>query len=74
MPTGENQYACHDLSVGNIFNKRPKLTFAQSKRFPPKQNLLDRENNSMELGRVFPTDPPFLARRDNNDGRPLHGT
>ena len=24
--------------------------------------------------RVFPTDPAFLARRDNNDGRPLHGT
>ena len=27
------------------FNKPPKFTFAQSKRFPPKHNLLDRENN-----------------------------
>ena len=48
MPTRENQYACHDLSVWNIFNKRPKFTFAQSKRFPPKQNLPDGENNSLE--------------------------
>ena len=31
-----------------IFNKRPKFTFAQSKRFPPKHNLLNRENNSLE--------------------------
>ena len=37
--------ACHDLSVWNISNKRPKFTFAQSKRFPPKRNLLDKENN-----------------------------
>ena len=42
MPTRENQYACHDLSVWNIFNKRPNFTFAQSKRFPPKRNLLDK--------------------------------
>ena len=28
-----------------IFNKRPKFTFAQSKRFLPKCNLLDKENN-----------------------------
>ena len=48
MPTRENQYACHDLSVWNIFNKRPKFTFAQSKRFLPKHNLPDRENNSLE--------------------------
>ena len=27
------------------FNKRPKFTFAQSKRFPLKRNLLDKENN-----------------------------
>ena len=31
-----------------IFNKRPKFTFAQSKRFLPKHNLRDRENNSLE--------------------------
>ena len=48
MPTRENQYACHDLSVWNIFNKRPKFTFAQSKRFRPKHNLPDKENNSLE--------------------------
>ena len=36
-----------DASIWPI-HKRPKLTFAQSKRFSPKQNLLDRENNSME--------------------------
>ena len=28
--------------------KRPKFTFAQSKSFPPKHNLPDRENNSLE--------------------------
>ena len=38
-------YACHNLSVWNIFNKRQKFTFAQSKRFPPKRNLLEKENN-----------------------------
>ena len=48
MPTRENQYACHDLSVWNIFNKRPKFTFAQSKRFSPNHNLPDKENNSLE--------------------------
>ena len=53
MPTRENQYACHDLSVWNIFNKRPKFTFAQSKRFSPKHNLLDRENNSLEQAACF---------------------
>ena len=42
----ENQYACHDLSV--LGNKRQKVTFAQSKRFPPKHNLRVRENNSLE--------------------------
>ena len=29
-------------------NKRPKFTFPQSKRFPPKHNLPDKENNSFE--------------------------
>ena len=48
MPTRENQYACHDLLVWKTFNKRPKYTFAQSKRFPPKHNLPDKENNSLE--------------------------
>ena len=48
MPTRANQYACHVLSVCNIFNKRPKFTFPQSKRFPPKHNLPDKENNSLE--------------------------
>ena len=28
--------------------KRPKFAFAQSKRFPPKHDLPDRENNSLE--------------------------
>ena len=42
MRITENQYACHDLI------KRPKFTFAQSKRFPPKHNLRGRENNSLE--------------------------
>ena len=76
MRITENQYACHDLI------KRPKFTFAQSKRFPPKHNLLDRENNSLEQAAFlhevkvvcFLPIPLFLARRDNNDGRPLHGT
>ena len=31
-----------------IFNKRPKFTFARSKRFPPKHNLPDKGNNSLE--------------------------
>ena len=30
------------------FNKPPKFTFAQSKRFPPKHNLPNKENNSLE--------------------------
>ena len=30
------------------FNKPPKFTFAQSKRFPPKHNLPNKENNSSE--------------------------
>ena len=47
MPSRENQYSYH-LSVWNIFNKRPKFTFAQSKRFPPKHNVLDRENHLLE--------------------------
>ena len=48
-----------------IFNERPKFTFAQSKSFPPKHNLLDRQfigtSSIFALGksRVFPTDPPF---------------
>ena len=42
MRITENQYACHDLI------KRPKFTFAQSKRLPPKHNLRGRENNSLE--------------------------
>ena len=29
-------------------NERPKFTFAQSKCFPPKYNLPDKENNSLE--------------------------
>ena len=55
MPTRENQYACHDLSVWNIFNKRPKFTFAQSKHFPPKRNLLDKENNYFGMIPLFYT-------------------
>ena len=31
-----------------MLNKRPKFTFAQSERFPPKYNLPDKENNSLE--------------------------
>ena len=82
MPTRANQYACHVLSVCNIFNKRPKFTFRQSKRFPPKHNLPDKKKHfigtSSILARgkshVLPTDPPILHRSDNNYGRPLHGT
>ena len=54
----ENQLACvqtsnrRRLHAGKkptkLFSKRPKFTFAQSKRFPPKHNLHDRENNSSE--------------------------
>ena len=36
------------LKTNHMFSKRPKFTFAQSKRFPPKHNLPDRENNSSE--------------------------
>ena len=79
MPTRENQYACHDLSVWNIFNKRPKFIFAQSKRLPPKHNLPDKENNSLEQAAFWHEVKvmcclPIPQRRDNNDGRPLHGT
>ena len=31
-----------------FLNKRPKFTFAQSKRFLPKHNLPDKENSSLE--------------------------
>ena len=53
MSTRENQYACHytnglDEYVGRLQRRLPKFTIAQSKRFPPKHNLLDRENNSLE--------------------------
>ena len=76
MPTRENQYACHDLLVWNTFNKRPKFTFVQSKHFPPKHNLPDKENNYFAWGksRVLSTHPLFLQRRGNNNYRPLHGT
>ena len=64
------------LSMKYIFNKRPKFTFAQSKRFPPKRNLLDKETIILAWGKshVFSTDPPSLHRRDNNDCRSLHRT
>ena len=69
----------------NIFNKLPKFTFVQSKRFPPAHNLPDRSRQRKQFiwtssilawgkSRVLSSDPPFFHGRDNNDGRPLHGT
>ena len=73
----ENQYACHDLSVWNIFIKRPKLTFEfrqnvflQTIIYPTKKRIILAWGKS----RVLSTDPLFLHRRGNNDCRPLHGT
>ena len=37
-----------NMRVTTLLIKRPKFTFAQSKRFPPKHNLRGRENNSLE--------------------------
>ena len=36
------------VTTSQYEKKRQKLTFAQSKRFPPKDNLFVRENNSLE--------------------------
>ena len=36
------------VTTSEYEKKRQKLTFAQSKRFPPKDNLFVRENNSLE--------------------------
>ena len=80
MPARENQYACHDLSVWNIFNKRPKFTFAQSKRFfqsiiylTGKKIHWNKQHLAWGKSRVLLTDPSFLHRRDKNDSRPLVG-
>ena len=59
------------VTTSQYEKKRQKLTFAQSKRFPPKDNLFLRENNSLEQAAFWhevevvcclaqPTNPPFF--------------
>ena len=44
----EKIYWKEALEENDKYSHSQKFTFAQSKRFPPKHNLLDRENNSLE--------------------------
>ena len=61
--------------------KKENALASRGKSCLPKHDLIDRENNSLEQAaclhevKVVCFLPiAFLARRDNNDGRPLHGT
>ena len=63
-----------------MLNKRPKFTFAQSERFPPKYNLPDKENNSLEQAafwhevKVVCFLPIPLFYTGDYDCRPFHRT
>ena len=69
MPTRENHYACHDISVWNSHLPSQNV-FLQSVIYSTKKTIILAWGKS----RVFSTDPFFLLRRDNNDCRPLRRT